>query len=394
MLFQKDYYFNIVNQKVLENIANLTQKLYEEFYKQNKCLILIYIFIFIVLVVDLSSLLITLSSNSEYKKKAVKSSSWQIIFPLIVEWIITIGFYINFKIRKKKMKSKVQKLMGDRKKDIKCYNEERATKISKTLKLQGRHFKNTYFENLLITILLFFLPIIIKNIILRKAQYQVIFAVSASLFYGYDIILGIIKLIIKLRRQQKYNKDLCSEQNKDKYNSISVLDNNNNKGNIEENNLSLEDIDININDNIIFEKNNKMKSKLGECFMNISFLFAKCFMEILFIIYFIRIGEKLDNKMNSTTWVILFIPIYIIFFPLLLFCIFHYLSLYATFKEKIWLPIITIFPCLFVFIANFVIIPLKLDNKINFNEIFITIFFVIGTGFLCAHLIILNKYKK
>ena len=110
MLFQKDYYFNIVNQKVLENIANLTQKLYEEFYKQNKCLILIYIFIFIVLVVDLSSLLITLSSNSEYKKKAVKSSSWQLIFPLIVEWIITIGFYINFKIRKKKNEIKNTKI--------------------------------------------------------------------------------------------------------------------------------------------------------------------------------------------------------------------------------------------------------------------------------------------
>ena len=110
MLFQKDYYFHIVNQKVLENIANLTQKLYEEFYKQNKCLILIYIFIFIVLVVDLSSLLITLSYNSEFKKKPVKSSSWQIILPLIVEWIITIGFYINFKIRKKKNEIKNTKI--------------------------------------------------------------------------------------------------------------------------------------------------------------------------------------------------------------------------------------------------------------------------------------------
>ena len=358
-------------------------------------LITIYSFIFLVLVVDLSSLLITLYVNGVFKKKSGKSSTWQLMVPVILEWLITIGFYINFKIRKKKLKSKIQKLIEDRKKKIKCYSEERAKKIYKIFKLQGRHFKNTYFENLLITILLFFIPIIIKNIILRKAKYQIIFSVSATLFYGYDIILGIIKFIIKIKRQKAYNKDLYSNKNKNKYNSVSVLENNNNNNNnAQENNISLEDIDININDNIIFEKNIKMKSKLGENFLSISFLLVKCFMEILFIIYFTRIGEKLDNGMNSTTWVVLFIPCYIVFFPLLLFCIFHCLSLYSTFKEKIWLPIITIVPCLLVFVGNCVIIPLKLDNKISFDEKFVTIFFVIGTGFLFFHLYVLNKHKK
>ena len=137
-----------------------------------------------------------------------------------------------------------------------------------------------------------------------------------------------------------------------------------------------------------------MKSLLSENYLNISFLVAKCFMSILFIIYFTRIGETLDDKTSSTTWVILFIPCYISFLPVLLFCIFHSLALYSSFKERIWIPIITIFPCLFVFIGNCVIIPLKLDNKINFHEALITVFFAIGTIFLLIHLYILYKHKK
>ena len=65
-------------------------------------------------------------------------------------------------MRKKRLKSKVNKLIEERKKMIQCYNNERRRKILKIFKLQGRHFKNSYFENLLITILLFLFPIIIN----------------------------------------------------------------------------------------------------------------------------------------------------------------------------------------------------------------------------------------
>ena len=379
----------------MEKISILTQKLYEEFYKQNKSLITIYTITFLLLVVDLTSLLITLYTKGVLKKKTENSPSWVLALPSIIYWFITLGFYINFRVRKKKLKIKIKKLLEEKKNSIKCYNNERLIKISKILKLQGRQFKNSYFENLLITILLFLLPIIIKNYIFRKINFKTIFSVSASLFYGYDIIFVIINIIIKTRKRRLYNHELMSNNIKNSYNSICIGDlNSNQENNEQDNNVSLEDIDINVNDNAIYERNSKMTSIIGENYLNISFLVVKSFMGILFIIYFTRIGEKLDDKTSSTTWVILFIPCYILFLPVILFCIFHCLSLYSNFKNKIWIPIITIFPCIFTFVANSVIIPLKLDNKITFHEAFITVFFAMGTVFLLIHLYVINKYKK
>ena len=379
----------------MEKISILTQKLYEEFYKQNKSLITIYCITFLLLVVDLTSLLITLYTRGVLKKKTENSPSWVLALPCIIYWFITLGFYINFRVRKKKLKIKIKKLLEEKKNSIKCYNNERSIKISKILKLQGRQFKNSYFENLLITILLFLLPIIIKNYIFIKINFKTIFSVSASLFYGYDIIFVLINIIIKTRKRRLYNQKLMSNDIKNPYNSICIGDLNSNQDNNEQdNNVSLEDIDINVNDSAIYERNRKMTSIIGEKYLNISFLVLKSFMGILFIIYFTRIGEKLDDKTSSTTWVILFIPCYILFLPVILFCIFHCLSLYSNFKNKIWIPIITIFPCIFAFVANSVVIPLKLDNKITFHETFITVFFAMGTVFLLIHLYVINKYKK
>ena len=375
----------------------MTNKLYSKFYKQNKFLVTIYSLSFLFLVVDLTSLLLTLSQRGVFKKQAESSSTFVLAIPIIIEWLITLGFYVNFQIRKKKLKKKVKQIIDDKRNRFKFYNKERLAKIAKILKLQGRHFKNTYFENLLITILLFLIPIIIKNTILRKVGFKAIFSVSAILFYGYDIMLNLIKFIIRLSKQRKYNKELYRKKDGNTYSS---LDNGDNSKNVQENNIqdnnnvSMEDIDVVINDNALYERNSKMKSILSEKYLNISFLLVKSFMGILFIFYFMRIGEKLDDKTNSTTWVILFIPCYIFFLPVLLYCIFHILALYSVFQEKIWIPIITIFPCLFVFIANCIIIPLKLDNKINFHEVLITIFFVIGTIFLLIHLYVLHKFKK
>jgi len=322
---------------------------------------------------------------------------WILCLPAIIEWIITLGFFINFKMRKKNLKSKVSKLIEEKKEMIQCYNNERKHKFLKILKLQGRHFKNSYFENLLITILLFLFPIIIKNAIFKSMSFKVILCVSASLFYGYTFIYELIYLIIKTKKRKEYNKKLLSNKN-NLYKSINAGENINNQENDkneqDNNNVSLEDIDININDNAIYERNIKLKSKLGNNYLNISFLVVKFLFGIFFIIYFTSIGEKLDDKTSSRTWSILFIPFYICFLPVLLFCILHCLSLYSTFKDKIWRPILTIFICFFVFIANCIIIPLKLDNKITFHESFITVFFIIGTIFLFIHLMILNKYKN
>ena len=280
---------------------------------------------------------------------------------------------------------------------IKCYNNERKQKILKILKWQGKHFKNSYFENLLITILLFLFPIIIKNVIFKSFSFKEILCASSCLFYGYTILYEFIYFIIKTKKRREYNKKLLSNKN-NLYKSIDAADNiynqENEKNEQDNNNVSLDDINININDNAIFERNIKMRPKIGNNYLNISFLVVKLLFGIFFVIYFTSIGEKLDDKTSSRTWTILFIPFYICFLPVLLFCILHCLSLYSIFKEKIWIPILTIFPCIFVFVANCVIIPLKLDNKITFHEAFITVFFIIGTLFLFIHLMILNKYKN
>ena len=131
ILYQKDFYFQIINQKVIEKISILTNKLYSEFYKQNKLLVTIYSLSFLFLVVDLTSLLLTLSAKGVFNKQGNNSSSWVLILPIIIEWFISLGFYINFQIRKKKLKKKVKQIIDDKRNRLKCYNKERASKLAK-----------------------------------------------------------------------------------------------------------------------------------------------------------------------------------------------------------------------------------------------------------------------
>ena len=371
------------------------QNLYDEFYKQNKFLINIYIFTFLILVLDLTSLLINLNSSNKFKQKAQNFNSWIFVSPLLIEWFITLGFFINFRHRTKKLKSKIKILIDDKKKMLKCYREENAHIIFKSFKFQGRHFKNTKFKNLLKSILLFLLPIILRTAVFRNAGYKEIFTVSASLFYGYNILIETLHFIIKKRKQCNYNKKLSSEILNNSYKSINVNDSNSYfHENIEQDNndgICLNDIDINLNHNEIFERNIKLKSKLGENYLDISFFVVKCLVGILFVMYFSTIGEKLDDNNGSCTWIVLFIPFYIFCFISFFFCILHCLSLYSIFKEKIWKPVLTLLPCIITFISNCFIIPLKLENRITLHSSFITVFFTAGTIFFLLHLLVLNK---
>ena len=165
----------------------------------------------------------------------------------------------------------------------------------------------------------------------------------------------------------------------------------------EDNNVSLDEIEININNmnqNAIYERNKKMKSKLGGTSLDICFIVVKLIFEILFIIYWTTIGEKFDDPNTSCSWSILFIPFYLCLLPVILFCILHCLSLYRIFKEKVWIPILTVIPCLVAFIVFCVVIPLKLDKKISLHQAFIPTFFAIGTIFFIIHLMVLRKFKK
>lgn len=338
----------------------------------------------------MTSLLISLNGTGVFKDKINSLNSWILVLPILIEWFITLGFFISFKFRSKRLKKNIKKLIIDKKNRLKCYNEEGCELLFKSLKLQGRHFKNSKFKNLLKSILLFLFPIVIKTAIFKNVGFKEIFTVSASLFYGYNFIFDFIKLLIKKRKQCLYRHKLNLEKINYSYKSINMSDNHSSSQE-DNNNISLDDIDINLNDNAIYERNNKMTAKLGENYLNISFMVIKSILGILFIIYFSTIGEKLDGINNSCTWIVLFIPAYICFLPTLLFCILHCFSLYSIFQRKIWKVIVTIIPCFIAFIANCVIIPLKLENRITLHPFFITVFFIVGTIFLLLHLLVLNK---
>jgi len=363
---------------------------------------------FIFIIIDLLSFLISfnvggISPNEENEginDEKKNSNTWILILPLLTEWLITLGFYVYLNKRKNVIKTKIKKLISDRKNSIKCYTKERAKQFRKTLKLQEKNFSHSYFENFLFNVLLYIFPILLKLILFKNLGFKVIFCFVAVVFYGYDIIFDLIKFFFKKRQKRKFNNELLKDdKNKNKYKSINIIiDNPNNSLNLnEDNNVSLGEIEININnmnENTIYERNKKMTSKFGETSFDISFLIIKLVLEILFIIYETRIGEKFDDPNSSCSWTLLFIPFYLCLLPVLLFCILHCLSLTRVFKEKVWLPILTVIPCLLSFTVNCVIIPLKLDKKVSLHDSVIPIIFLIGTIFLIVHLLVLRKYKK
>lgn len=395
----------MINKKIFENISILAKKKYEKFHKKNKSIVVLYSLTFLFIIIDVTSLLLAfnvggISLQEEHNQTLTeeeKSNSWIITVPLLLEWIITLGFYINLKRRKYIIKSKIKKLISSRKNSIKCYTKERGAKFKKTLKLQEKNFSHSYFEHFLFSTLLYLLPLLIKFNILKNLEFKIVFCIFAILLYGYDIIFDVIQFIFIMNKRRKYNKELINENKNNLYKSINVIVDNNKQNLNEDNNISLGDIEINItniNENSIYDRNKKMKSIWGGIPMDISYLVVKISLELLFIRYLSRIGEKLDDPNNSLSWTLLFTPFYICFLPVLLFCILHILSLQKIFKDKIWIPTISVFSCFLTFAINCIIIPLKLDKKISLNNAFIPIFFGIGTIFYIIHLIILRKFKN
>ena len=354
----------------MEEIIILSRRKYEKFHKQNKSVVVKYSLTFIIILVDLISYLLgfnvggisLIQEKEKIEDENDNTNSWILMLPLLTMWAITLGFYIYLKKRKNTIKKKIKNFILEKKSSIKCYTKERAAQFRNTLKLQEKNFNHTYFENFLFSVLLY------------------------------------LKFFYNLKQKRKYNKEFLND-GRNSYKSINIIvDNMNNTMNLnEDNNVIIGEKEININnmnENDIYERNKKMKSKLGGTFLNISFVFVKIVLEILFIIYLARIGEKFDDPNSSCSWTILFIPFYLCSIPVILFCILHCCSLYRIFKGKVWLPVLTVIPCLLTFIINCIMIPLKLDKKISLHQSFIPILFTIGTIFLIIHLIILRKHKN
>ena len=372
----------MINQKILEKISRQAEKINIEFYKNNKMIMIVYTFTFLIFI-DIESLLIVIYIvNLSKTKPKINQKKLEILIPSIIEWFVTLGFLICFKIREKRFNKSIISLVKKKQKKIKIYNEESIQNFIKNLKLQIGQMKNKKFEKITTSILIIFCPFLIKTIF-KSMGYKETFTLSSSLFYCYILMTSIIDLVIKYYKRFHLKKML---------NSIPPIkndnDNNNNNKKMPPNYI------INNNEIELCEKNNESRSHFSETFLNITFFLGKVLVGVLFIVYFLNIGLKLDNETNSCSWIVLFIPCYICILPIFLYYILHILSLYSVFRSYIFVPVLTLFPTVFGSAINFVILPLRLENRISVNPYIIPAFFFLATIFLGIHLIVLKKYKK
>ena len=369
IIFKKQNFFEQNNENVIKEITDKLDLIYKNFYIDNKRLIMIYVFIFILMEIDIQSLLIAMSCTNAFKKQTKKTLVWILSIPSLITCILSIAILIIYKYRKIHIKKLFVNILNKSKVNLKYATDENIHVFSKKLKLRMKYYKHNIFEIGLEGIILFLLPIFLKIIVFQKTKFEIMFSISSSLFYGVTIchsIYILIKTKIKKRCKRKTKKLNYYIQ---KYPSFDKL----------------KEIKI---------KSEKNRSLYSNLCMTITFFMNKLFFGFLFIIFFKQIGEKLDDPKNGSSWLILFIPCYILFIPVICFAILHTISLYPIFKAKIWLIILTIFPCIFAFIANSFLMPLEFEKRIEVSPYIIPILFFSASLFFVLHLkIIYSKIK-
>ena len=357
--------------EINEYILNQTDILYYNFNKENTKMIILYSFSFLIIGIDLTSLFIAIKQHSIFDKLK-KKYNYIIFIPIFIEWIISILFLIYYKFKLRIIKNQVMKIINACKPNMKCGNEYNINNLSKKLKLRTKYFIHNIFENILLLLIIIFIPIFLKIVLFKKYKYKSIFFIFSLIMFVIKFLKDLIQLIII------------------KYESYKQMKNNNLK--YFENKYPL--------NNQIKEISNTIKTNssiISEIFMNISSFIIKIFIESLCLIYVSQIGDKLDDPIKGTSWLILFIPIFILFIPILVCLILHCISLYIILKRKIWIGIVTILPFFFSFLINTFLIPMILDNRIYFTPYTIPIIFSIGILFFGIHIKIVNgelkKYK-
>jgi hypothetical protein len=328
---------------------------------------MVYLFIFILIEIDIQSLLIAMSCTKVFKKESKKAIIWILSFPSLITCILTIGTLILYKYRKKNVKKFFSNTINEYKKHINYATEDNIHVFIKKLKLRMKYYKHNIFETCLEAIILFLLPIVLKIIVFQKTNFGIMFSISASLFYAVTIFNSLYILI------KKKLKKRC-ERRKKKLNYY------------------IEKYPLENKLKEIKKRSEKYRSFYSSNCMNVTYIINKIFFGFLFIIFFKQIGEKLDDSKNGSSWLILFIPCYILFIPIICFAILHTISLYPIFKRKICLIILTIFPCIFAFIANSFLLPLEFEKRIEVSPYIIPMLFFSASLFFGLHLKIL--YSK
>ena len=355
---------------ITDYITNKTDILYNNFSKENRRMVILYIFSFFIIGVDCTSFFIAMDKYKVFGNS--KKQFWIILIPGLIEWIITLLSLIYYKYKLRIIKNQVMEIIEGCKSNMRCANDDNIKSLSKKLNLRTKYYKNDIFEKCLILIIIFLFPIGLKIIIFRKCKYKKFFSICSLIIFGIMFLSSLIELIIvKLKSYFQMKK----------------------------NNLKYFSEKYPLNEKIIeiqnYSKNNK--TYISEIFMNIAFFIVKGFLFFLFIIYFSQIGDKLDDPIKGSSWIYLFIPMFICFIPLIVYSIIHCISLYKLFKGKIWIIIFTIIPCNFSFMINSFLIPMILDNRISITYYSIPIIFSIGTLFFGIHIKYVNsklrKYK-
>jgi len=133
---------------------------------------------------------------------------------------------------------------------------------------------------------------------------------------------------------------------------------------------------------------NRFEFNTGEYCLNFIYFIIKFLFYFFWVYYSKLIGAKLD-KTVEVTWGILFIPIYIISIPILIYLILYYLSnRNKNNKTKInrYLQAFVLIGIFLSFLTNLILIPLLADGTAEFN------FFVIPSiSFFSTILIYLNR---
>ena len=105
--------------------------------------------------------------------------------------------------------------------------------------------------------------------------------------------------------------------------------------------------------------------------LNILFFLSTAGLYFLFVWYFKTLGSKIDSN-NTISWVNLFIPVYIIELPVLIFCVVHGLAQKQSHISKVetLLSSLTIFVGMLV---DSILLPLRLDGTISINYLVVSI---------------------
>ena len=314
----------------------------------------------------MTSLFISMKYKKDVKTDN-KTSSLFIIFPSFIEWIVTIVILFLYIKREQNAKKEIQNIIDSyiNKKKMKYAIESNIKNLSKKLRMKSQYYEHTFFKDLLIGIILFFIPLALKVIFFKKLTNRFVFLISSLFFYGIMFMKSLLKIIIlktKKRFQTKTNNVNYYEKKYPRNEGVYLI-----KQNIQ-------------NFSSIFSEN----------YMNFSYFFCKFFFGLLFILYFTQIGEKIDDPIKGCSWKILFIPIYILYGPILAYTIIHLISVYSYFKAKIIILFFTVFPSIFAFMLNGILIPMILEKRIEVSPYIIPISFFGGTLFLGIHLTIVS----